>query len=68
MTSPNRPRPLLFALFGQWVNHACRAGLERARQLAAEMVSLDEVTGPRAPEAHRCEGGISQAYRQQTKQ
>jgi class 3 adenylate cyclase/predicted ATPase len=41
----NRPRALLFALFGQWLYHACRADLERARQLAAEMGDLGEDSG-----------------------
>jgi class 3 adenylate cyclase/tetratricopeptide (TPR) repeat protein len=41
----SRPRALLFALYGQWVHHACRADLERARQLAAELRNLGEVSG-----------------------
>ncbi len=42
--APNRPRALLPALYGQWVNHACRAELARAKQLAAEMARLGEVS------------------------
>src|SRR5262249_51678031 len=41
----NRPRALLFALYGQWIYHACRADLERARQLTAEVRDLGEVGG-----------------------
>ena len=41
----NRPRTLLFALFGEWLYHACRADLERARRLAAEMGGLGEASG-----------------------
>jgi class 3 adenylate cyclase/predicted ATPase len=41
----NRPRALLFALWGQWVYHNCRADLERARHLAKEMRDLGETTG-----------------------
>jgi predicted ATPase len=41
----NRPRALLFALWGQWVYHNCRADLERARRLAKEMRDLGETTG-----------------------
>jgi class 3 adenylate cyclase/predicted ATPase len=37
----NRPRELLFALYGEWVYHTIRADLDRARQLAAEMHGLD---------------------------
>jgi predicted ATPase len=37
----NRPRELLFALYGQWVYYIIRADLDRARQLAAEMHGLD---------------------------
>jgi class 3 adenylate cyclase len=41
----NRPHTMLFALWGQWVYHLCRADQERARQLAAEMVDLGKVSG-----------------------
>jgi class 3 adenylate cyclase/tetratricopeptide (TPR) repeat protein len=41
----NRPRRLLFALWGQWANDACRADHARARRLAAEMASLGEASG-----------------------
>jgi class 3 adenylate cyclase/tetratricopeptide (TPR) repeat protein len=41
----NRPRPLLFALFGEFMYHWARADLKRARHLADEMVSLGEVSG-----------------------
>jgi predicted ATPase len=47
----SRPRALLSALFGQWVNHATRADLEVARQLASEIVSLGEVSGDAAMRA-----------------
>ena len=41
----NRPRQLLFTLFGEFMYHWARADLKRARQLADEMVSLGEVSG-----------------------
>jgi predicted ATPase len=41
----NRPRALLFALYGQWVYHACRADPERSRQLAAELRDLGKTGG-----------------------
>src|SRR5262249_49359248 len=41
----NRPHALLFALYGQWVYHACRADLDQARQLVAEVGDLGEIGG-----------------------
>jgi class 3 adenylate cyclase/predicted ATPase len=41
----NRPRELLFALYGQWVYHLIRANLTPAYQLAAEMRDLGEQSG-----------------------
>ncbi len=41
----NRPRALLFALWGQFMEHWVRADLKRARQLAEEMVGLGEDSG-----------------------
>src|SRR5690242_20940 len=41
----NRPRVLMFALYGQWANLACRADHQRARRLAAEMRDLGETSG-----------------------
>jgi hypothetical protein len=40
-----RPRALLFALWGQFVDHLARADLERARRLAAEYQGLAEAAG-----------------------
>jgi tetratricopeptide (TPR) repeat protein len=40
----NRPRALLPAPWGQWANHATGANHERARQLAAEMRDLGEIS------------------------
>jgi tetratricopeptide (TPR) repeat protein len=39
----NRPRELLFALFGQWSYFTIRADFKRARQLAREMRDWSEV-------------------------
>jgi predicted ATPase len=41
----NRPRPLLFALWGQFTYHWARAELKRARQLADELGDLGEDSG-----------------------
>ena len=41
----NRPRRLLFVLWGQWSVDAFRADHARARRLAAEMASLGEASG-----------------------
>jgi class 3 adenylate cyclase/tetratricopeptide (TPR) repeat protein len=41
----NRPRALLFALWGQWTDHWARADLRRARRLAAELRELGDTTG-----------------------
>ncbi len=41
----NRSRELLFALWGQYVYHACGADLDRARPLAAEIRDLGETSG-----------------------
>jgi tetratricopeptide (TPR) repeat protein len=41
----NRPRALLFALWGQFMNHITRADLKRARRLAAELRELGEKAG-----------------------
>jgi hypothetical protein len=41
----NRPRALLFALWGQFSEHWARADLKRARRLAAELRELGEATG-----------------------
>ena len=40
-----RPRALLFALYGQYTYHWARADLKRARQLAEEIVGLGEDSG-----------------------
>jgi predicted ATPase len=40
-----RPSALLFALWGQWVYHVCRADLALARQLATEIRELGETRG-----------------------
>jgi tetratricopeptide (TPR) repeat protein len=50
----NRPRALLFALWGQWVYHAFRADLARARQLAAEIRNLGESGGDAATQVIGC--------------
>jgi tetratricopeptide (TPR) repeat protein len=44
----DRPRELLFALYGQWVYDAFRGDLVRARQLAAEIRDLGESGGDAA--------------------
>ena len=41
----NRPRDLMFPLWGQFTYHWARADLKRARQLAEEMVGLGEDSG-----------------------
>jgi tetratricopeptide (TPR) repeat protein len=41
----NRPRALLFALWGQVTDHWARADLKGARQLAAEMRALGDTAG-----------------------
>jgi predicted ATPase len=41
----NRPRALLFALWGQFTNHWARADLRHAQRLAAELQELGETTG-----------------------
>jgi DNA-binding winged helix-turn-helix (wHTH) protein/tetratricopeptide (TPR) repeat protein len=41
----NRPRALLFAVYGQWLYHLTRADLKRARRLTAEMRGLAEDSG-----------------------
>jgi hypothetical protein len=43
--SLNRPRALLFALWGQITEHWARADLKRARRLAAELHELGEAAG-----------------------
>jgi predicted ATPase len=40
-----RPSALLFALWGQWMYHVCRADLQLARQLATEIRELGETRG-----------------------
>jgi tetratricopeptide (TPR) repeat protein len=41
----NRPRALLFALWGQIMDHWARADLKRARRLAAELRELGDTAG-----------------------
>jgi hypothetical protein len=41
-----RPNALLFALWGQWVYHVCRADLALAQQLAAEIRERGEARRP----------------------
>jgi len=41
----NRPRALLFALWGQFTDHMSRADLQQARRLAAELRDLGEAAG-----------------------
>jgi predicted ATPase len=41
----NRPRALLFALWGQFMDHWARTDLERARWLAAELRDLGDTAG-----------------------
>jgi class 3 adenylate cyclase/tetratricopeptide (TPR) repeat protein len=43
--SLKRPSALLFARWGQWMYHVCRADLALARQLATEMRELGETRG-----------------------
>jgi tetratricopeptide (TPR) repeat protein len=50
----NRPRALLFALYGQSIYHVFRADLERARQLAAEVRDLGESGGDAATQIIGC--------------
>jgi len=53
----NRPRALLFALWGQWTDHWARADLQRARQLAAELRELGETTGDVLMQVMGCHAG-----------
>jgi len=41
----NRPRALLFALWGQFMNHFARADLKQARRLAEELRELGDTAG-----------------------
>ena len=41
----NRPRALLFALYGQYSYHWARADFKRARELAEEIIGLGEESG-----------------------
>jgi predicted ATPase len=41
----NRPRAMLLALWGEFMNHWARADLERARRLAAKLRDLGDTTG-----------------------
>ena len=53
----NRPRALMFALWGQVTDHWVRADLKRARQLADEMVRLGELSGDDPTRVLGCEAG-----------
>jgi tetratricopeptide (TPR) repeat protein len=50
----NRPRALLFALWGQFLDQWARADLKRARQLAAELRELGETIGDVLTEVLGC--------------
>jgi tetratricopeptide (TPR) repeat protein len=53
----NRPRALMFALWGQVTDHWARADLKRARQLADEMVRLGELSGDDPTRVLGCAAG-----------
>ncbi len=53
----NRPRELLFPLWGQFVYHWARADLRRARQLAEEMAGLGEDSGDVPTQVMGCDAG-----------
>jgi class 3 adenylate cyclase len=50
-----RPRALLLALWGQFNYHSCRAELEQARQLAAELRDLGETDGDGPTQVLSCD-------------
>jgi predicted ATPase len=51
----NRPRAVLFSLWGQWTDHWARADLKRARRLAAELRELGDATGDLATQMLGCD-------------
>jgi len=51
----NRPRVLLFALWGQFTDHWARADLKRARQLAAELRELGDAADDVPTQVLGCE-------------
>jgi hypothetical protein len=53
----NRPRELLFALWGQFMNHWTRADLKEARRLAAELRELGDTTGDVLTQVMGCHAG-----------
>ena len=50
----NRPRALLFALWGQWSDHLFRADLKRTRRLAVELRALGDTAGDVPMQAMGC--------------
>ena len=53
----NRPRALVFALWGQFTDHWARADLRRARQLAAELRELGDTAGDILTHVLGCDAG-----------
>jgi len=53
----NRPRALLFALWGEVRNHWARADLKTARRLAAELRELGDTTGDVLMQVLGCDAG-----------
>jgi class 3 adenylate cyclase/tetratricopeptide (TPR) repeat protein len=53
----NRPRELLFALWGQFMDHWTRADLKQARQLAAELRELGDTAGDVLTQVMGCHAG-----------
>jgi class 3 adenylate cyclase/tetratricopeptide (TPR) repeat protein len=58
----NRPRELLFALWGHFTEHWARADLKRARRIAAEMRELGDTTGDVRMQVMGCDAGELTCY------
>jgi tetratricopeptide (TPR) repeat protein len=54
----NRPRALLFALWGQYISHWTRADLKRALGLATELRELGDRTGDVLMQVMGCDAGV----------
>jgi predicted ATPase len=58
----NRPRALLFPLWGQFIFHWARADLQRARRFADEILDLGEVSGDVPTRVMGCGAGAMVCY------
>jgi tetratricopeptide (TPR) repeat protein len=58
----NRPRALLFPLWGQFIYHWARADLQRARRIADEIVALGEVSGDVPTRVMGCDASATACY------